>query len=95
MQSSTPDSPQDARLDQEPRPAVTSIRFSMTRPRPKPQAGDRKVIKGVEYVRVMSRVLDTQGRVIGFNCTGGRQNYEWMPLDQALAKGFYRLPRQV
>ena len=73
---------------------LTSIRFSSAKPRPKPEEGQRKVIKGVDHVRVMSRANEN-GRVVGFNCTGGRQNYEWMPLDKAIANGFYRLPQVV
>lgn len=51
--------------------------------RPKPKAGDRRTTKkhGLQ-IRVMSMVKDTQGRIIGYNCTGGRQRYEWRKPDE-------------
>lgn len=54
--------------------------------------GDQKVIKGVLHERISSRVLirgcDESGLCWGlaYNCTGGRQNHEWVPVDQLVGK---------
>lgn len=60
------------------KPVITSIRFFSGATRPRPRQGDRRVTKrhGLQ-IRVMSRVRDRMGRPIGFDCTGGRQRYEW------------------
>lgn len=60
---------------------VTSMRISTT-PRPKPQRGDRKVIKGVLHERQFKRVYNQRGESIGYDCTGGRQRYVWVPVPQ-------------
>lgn len=60
-------------------PHITSIRYYSGPVRKKPQHGDRRFTKKHgEQVRVFSMAKDHMGRVIGFNCTGGRQNYEWV-----------------
>jgi len=48
--------------------------------RKKPQVGDRKIIKGVLHERRLKYAKDFHGRIIGLDCTGGRQNYEWRPI---------------
>lgn len=60
--------------------SVTSIRF-FGPSKPKPRVGDRKVIRGVLHERRMKRACDAFGRPIGFDCTGGRQRYEWVPVE--------------
>ncbi|WP_101684927.1 hypothetical protein [Cupriavidus pauculus] len=55
--------------------------------RPKPRVGDRKLIRGVEHIRVFKYATDTHGRRIGFDCTGGRQLYEWVPVSEARSYG--------
>jgi hypothetical protein len=64
--------------DREPMPRVASIRFSRGAARKKPKQGDRRVTKkhGLQ-IRVMAMVHDSRGQPIGFDCTGGRQRYEW------------------
>lgn len=47
--------------------------------RPKPQVGDRKLIGGVVHVRKFKRVRDFHGNIIGWDCTGGKPRYEWVP----------------
>jgi hypothetical protein len=52
--------------------------------RPKPRVGDRRVTKKHgEQIRVFSMVHDFRGRVIGYDCTGGRQRYEWVSIADA------------
>jgi len=57
---------------------VTSIKIFKAA-KPKPKAGDTKIIGGVLHERKMKRVRDTRGNIIGYDCTGGRQRYEWLP----------------
>jgi len=59
------------------------IHISYVSARPKPRVGDRRTIQGVEQIRVFRRVRDTHGRIIGYDCTGGRQRYDWVPLSEA------------
>lgn len=58
-----------------------TIHVSTSKPRKKLNFGDRKMIKGVLHERRMKRVKDRDGRVIGFDCTGGRQNVVWEPVE--------------
>lgn len=62
----------------EDKPHITSIRFYSGPVRKKPHQGDRRITKahGLQ-IRVMAMVHDGMGRPIGFDCTGGRQRYEW------------------
>lgn len=63
-------------------PRIDSISLTFRRKRsPRPKAGDRKVIRGVLHERQMATVKDARGFVIGYDCTGGRQQYEWVPID--------------
>lgn len=63
-------------------PTIDSITFTRRRARKSgPKLGDLKVIKGVLHERRMKRARDGQGRVIGYDCTGGRQRYEWAPVE--------------
>lgn len=59
-------------------PVVTSIRFFTGKQRTKPKTGDRRETKkhGLQ-IRIPVMVHDLRGRPIGYNCTGGRLNYEW------------------
>lgn len=57
---------------------IVTIKYGATAPRAKPKQGDIRVTKKHgRQVRVMTRVHDRNGRVIGYNFTGGRQNYHW------------------
>lgn len=49
--------------------------------RKKPALGDRKVIKGVLHERTLKRAYGPGGQIIGYDCTGGRQNYVWTPVE--------------
>jgi len=60
-----------------------TIHFSSRPRRPKPKVGDRRTIGGVEHIRVFKLARDMRGRVIGYDCTGGRQRYEWVSLSEA------------
>lgn len=59
------------------------MRIHITRVhRPKHAVGDRKMIRGVEHVRVLERVKD--GPYKGaYVVSGNRSCYEWMPLGEA------------
>lgn len=52
--------------------------------RPKPKLGDRKMIRGVEHVRVLERVKEGPYKGAGV-CRGNRSCYEWVPLSEAPA----------
>lgn len=54
------------------------ITISAGTPRPKPATGDTRVTKkhGLQ-IRVPELVHNRRGEPVGYNCTGGRQNYEW------------------
>lgn len=64
------------------------IHISYGPTRKKPRQGDRRVTKKHgEQIRVFKMVRDMQGRVIGHDCTGGRQRFEWVPIAEARAHG--------
>ncbi|MEM5325214.1 hypothetical protein VSR34_01200 [Paraburkholderia sp. JHI2823] len=64
------------------------IHISYGPTRPKPRVGDRRVTKKHgEQIRVFSMVRDFRGRVLGYDCTGGRQRYEWVPIADARKHG--------
>lgn len=56
------------------------ITISTAPARIKPHVGDRKMIRGVEHVREFKKCHDARGNPIGYDCTGGRQNYVWVPV---------------
>ena len=56
------------------------IHITRSPAKPKPKVGDRKMIGKVLHVRQMTRVRDSQGNIIGYDCTGGRQRHEWVPV---------------
>lgn len=62
---------------------VTRITITTGPKRKIPQAGDRRVTKKHgEQVRIPSMVHNWRGEPIGYDCTGGRQNYEWVSIDK-------------
>lgn len=60
----------------------TTIHITTRKPRKKLEFGDRKVIKGVLHERRRKRVYDHHGNTIGYDCTGGRQNVVWEPVEE-------------
>ena len=63
-------------------PRIDSISLTFRRKRRRrPELGDRKVIRGVLHERQMATVKDARGVVVGYDCTGGRQQYEWVPIN--------------
>lgn len=62
------------------------ITFGPTRK--KPRAGDRRTTKKHgEQIRVFKMVRDMRGNVIGYDCTGGSQRYEWVAIEDANKHG--------
>jgi hypothetical protein len=59
-------------------PRVTSIRFYSGPVRRQPRVGDRRTTKkhGLQ-IRVFKMVKSPWGETLGYDCTGGRQRYEW------------------
>jgi hypothetical protein len=56
--------------------------------RKKPRHGDRRTTKKHgEEIRVFKMATDMRGNVIGYDCTGGRQRYEWVPIADAQKHG--------
>ena len=58
---------------------MTRITITSGPIRNKPRVGDRKEINGVMHVRQL-KVAYFGGKRLGFDCTGGRQRYEWVPV---------------
>lgn len=53
-----------------------------------PRVGDRRTTKKHgEQIRVYRMARNSRGVVIGYNCTNGRQQYDWVPLADALKHG--------
>lgn len=63
---------------------MTTIHISRAPTREKPQLGDRKEIKGVEHIRCFSitNIGTSLNPIYALDCTGGRQRYEWVPVDE-------------
>jgi hypothetical protein len=74
------------------KPRITSIRYYTSAPRKQPKVGDlRETKKHGKQVRVFRMAHGPGGRVIGYDCTGGRQNYDWVSYDEARKRGLDRL----
>jgi hypothetical protein len=77
------------------KPRITSIRFYTSPVRKVPKVGDlRETKKHGKQVRVF-RMATWNGRVIGYDCTGGRQNHDWVSYDEARKRGFGHLVPKV
>jgi hypothetical protein len=64
------------------------IHISFGPTRKKPRVGDRRTTKKHgEQIRVFRMARDTRGNVIGYDCTGGSQKYDWVPLHDAAKHG--------
>ncbi len=73
------------------KPRITSIRFYTSPVRKQPRVGDlRETKKHGKQVRVFRMAHNHAGRVMGYDCTGGRQNYDWVSYDEAHKRGFGR-----
>jgi hypothetical protein len=60
------------------------IHISYGSARKKPHVGDRRTTKKHgEQIRVFRMARDTRGNIIGYDCTGGNQRYDWVPLADA------------
>lgn len=70
------------------------IHISGPKQRVERKDGDQKIIKGVLHERISTRVLyrdydSEKGKVVyglAYNCTGGRQNHEWVPVTDLVGK---------
>ena len=58
------------------------IHFSTTPPRAKSKVGDRRMLRGVEHVRVFDVVKEGPYRGMQV-VSNGRPCFEWVPLDEA------------
>lgn len=64
------------------------IHISTAKRRVERKNGDQKIIKGVLHERISTRILYREydpenGKFVyclAYNCTGGRQNHEWVPV---------------
>jgi hypothetical protein len=72
-------------------PRITSIRFYSGPVRREPKLGDYRVTKKHgEQIRIFSMVRHhITGKIIGYDCTGGRQRYEWVSLEEAFKQHPY------
>ena len=63
------------------------ITISTAPSRRKPQIGDRRTTKKHgEQIRLPVMVHNHKGEPVGYDCTGGRQNYEWVSIDKLPAR---------
>jgi hypothetical protein len=62
------------------------VHFVKAPTRRKPQIGEQRTIRGVLCQRVFRMVHDARGRVLGYDCTGGRQRYDWKPVAELAVK---------
>jgi hypothetical protein len=64
------------------------IHFSFGLTRKKPRVGDRRTTKKHgEQIRVFRMIRDIHGLITGYDCTGGSQKYDWVPLADAEKRG--------
>jgi hypothetical protein len=71
-------------VDIQPLDGIVRIHISYGPTRKKPKHGDRRTTKKHgEQIRVFKMARDFRGNIIGHDCTGGRQLYEWVPLADA------------
>lgn len=71
--------------------------------RPERKDGDQKIIKGVLHERISTRVLmrgynSETGKIeygLAYNCTGGRQNHEWVPVTDLVGESPWKRRRYV
>ena len=61
-----------------PEPRITKIVMRMTPKRKKPQEGDKKTVRGVEYVRKQVIARMPNGSPIGYMVRNGRPVFEWV-----------------
>lgn len=59
-----------------------NIHFSTTPSRPKPKVGDRRMLRGVEHVRLLE-VVKSGPHKGAHVVSNGRPCFEWVPLDEA------------
>ncbi len=63
--------------------------------RKRPQAGDRRTTKKHgDQIRIPSMVHNQRGDPVGYDCTGGRQNYEWVSVTKVPARWHYLLKQK-
>ena len=63
-------------------------------PRPRPKPGDRRTTKKHgDQIRLPVLVYNRRGEAIGYNCTGGRQNYEWVSVNAVPERFAYLLKK--
>jgi len=68
---------------------ITSIRYFTAPRRKAPATGDlRETKKHGKQIRLPMMARDHRGRVLGYLCNGGRQNYEWASYAEARARGY-------
>lgn len=59
-------------------PRIHAIRFGYRAPRPKPKAGDEKVVKGVTMIRQQCRVPEGLPHAGAYLVSGNRPVWEWV-----------------
>lgn len=72
------------------------IRIYSGEQRKKPATGDIRITKkhGMQ-IRVPSMIHNHRGEPIGYDCTGGRQNYEWRKPAQLMGTRWEYLVRKL
>jgi hypothetical protein len=68
------------------------IHISTSSTKTKRKDGDQKLIKGVLCERISERILmhGYNGYSLAMNHTGGRQNHEWVPIDELIGESPYK-----
>lgn len=68
------------------------IHISTVPQRRRPKLGDRRTTKKHgDQIRVPVLVRNSRGEAIGYDCTGGRQRYEWISVDNVPERWRYLL----
>jgi len=72
------------------------IQITTAPQRRRPKTGDRRTTKKHgEQIRLPVMVHNSRGEPVGYDCTGGRQNYHWVSVDKVPARWRYLLKREA
>lgn len=72
------------------------IHITTAQQRPRQQTGDRRTTKKHgEQIRLPVMVKNSRGEPIGYDCTGGRQNYEWVSVEKVPDRWHYLLKQEA
>lgn len=59
-----------------------TIRFDTRKRANKPKLGDVRETKNGPQIRLFRYVTNSRGKIVGYDCNGGRQRYVWCDIDK-------------